>query len=53
MPFKVRKRDDYWVVVNEDTGRVLGKHTTKTMALRQLHAVYANYKPKHKKGHSK
>ena len=43
MPYAVRKKGSDWVLVNKDTGRVLGTHSTKARAMAQLRAVYANY----------
>lgn len=42
MPYKVVVRNGKHLVVNADTGRVLGKHDSRTKALAQLRAVYAN-----------
>ena len=42
MPYAVRKRGSKYVVVNKDTGRVLGTHPTKAKAQAQLRAVYSH-----------
>lgn len=44
MPFDIEKRKNKYLVISEGSGRVLGTHTTKKSALRQLRAIYANYK---------
>jgi hypothetical protein len=44
MPYAVRKRGSQYVVVNADTGRVFGRHSTKSKAERQKRALYANAK---------
>ena len=49
MPFKVRKKGNKWVVVSKTSGRVLGTHSTKKSAVRQLRAIYANYYGKKRK----
>jgi hypothetical protein len=42
MPYAIRKSGSKWKVVNKETGRVLGTHTSKRKAEKQLSAVYAN-----------
>lgn len=42
MPYALKKKGSKWLVVNKDTGRVLGSHDTRAQASRQLRAVYAN-----------
>jgi len=42
MPWKVVKRGSQYVVVNAETGKVKGKHPTKSAAQRQVRALYAN-----------
>lgn len=43
MPWAVRAKGGKYVVVNKDTGRVMGTHSSRAKALRQLRAIYANY----------
>lgn len=50
MPYKIKKTDSKFEVMNIDTGRKHGK-TTKTKALRQmklLRAIEHGFKPKKK-----
>ena len=42
MPYAITHRQGKWVVVNKETGRVLGTHKTRQEALDQVKAVYAN-----------
>ncbi len=49
MPYKIRKSGDKYLVVNAETGSVKGKHDTRTKALAQLRALYANVKDAKKK----
>ncbi len=49
MPYKIRKLGNKYLVVNAETGSVKGKHDTKTRALAQLRALYANVKDAKKK----
>jgi len=42
MPYAIRKRGSKWVVINKETGKVKGKHSTRAKALRHLRALYAN-----------
>lgn len=42
---KVRKRGDKWVVLNKSGKKVLGTHSTKEDAMKQLKAIEIN---KHK-----
>jgi hypothetical protein len=49
MPYKVRKQGSKYLVVNADTGDVKGTHATKTKAMAQLRALYANVKDAKKK----
>lgn len=44
MPFSVKYCDGEWIVFNKDTQKIYGKHKTKDKAVRQLKAIYANYK---------
>lgn len=44
MPWKVRRRGSKWVVVKKDGTRVMGTHTDRAAADRQLRALYASYK---------
>jgi len=42
MPYAIRKRGNKWVVVNKETGKVKGTHSTREKAVRHLRALYAN-----------
>jgi hypothetical protein len=42
MPWKIVKRRGKWVVINKETGKVKGTHSTKEKAVRHLRALYAN-----------
>jgi len=42
MPFSVRASGDYYLVVNSETGKVMGRHKSKPKAMAQLRALYAN-----------
>jgi hypothetical protein len=44
MPYEIRKRGSKYLVVNAETGDVKGTHDTKTKAVAQLRALYANVK---------
>lgn len=44
MPFGIEKRGSKFVVVNKDTGRVLGTHAAREKAGRQIQAIEANMK---------
>jgi hypothetical protein len=44
MPYKIRKQGSKYLVVNAETGRVKGTHDTRTKAVAQLRALYANVK---------
>lgn len=39
MPYAVQRRKGKWVVVNRETGRVLGTHDSKEKAERQIRAI--------------
>lgn len=52
MPYAIRKRGSKFVVVSQDSGRVLGTHPSKAKAESQLRALYANV-PDAKKGGKK
>ena len=45
MPYAVRKKDEKYQVVNKDTGRVFGTHTTKKKARAQQSALYVHASP--------
>lgn len=48
MPYAIRKRDSKQVVINTETGKVKGTHTTKAEAQRQvnlLRGVEHGWKP--------
>jgi hypothetical protein len=40
MPYKIEKRGDKYVVVNEETGDVKGTHDTKEKAVAQMRLLY-------------
>jgi len=40
MPYKVLKRKNKYIVVNKETGRVAGTHSTKTKAVSQMRLLY-------------
>lgn len=42
MPYKIVKQGNKYAVVNQDTGKVMGKHPSKSSAKAQLGALYAN-----------
>jgi len=44
MPYKIRKQGSKYLVVSAETEGVKGAHDTKTKALAQLRALYANVK---------
>jgi len=44
MPYEIRKRKSQYLVINSETGDVKGTHDTKTKAVAQLRALYANVK---------
>ena len=46
MPYGVRKSGDKFKVVNKETGRVFGTHSSKEKANKQLAALYINANPK-------
>ena len=53
MPYKVEKRGDKWVTVNEETGDVKGTHNNKHKAVAQMRLLYGvegGMKPTGKKG---
>ena len=41
MPYSIEKRDDKYVVINTDTGKVKGTHDSKIKAQRQMKLLYA------------
>jgi hypothetical protein len=49
MPYEIRKRGSKYLVVNAETGDIKGRHDTKTKAVAQLRALYANVKDAKKK----
>ncbi len=52
MPYSIRKRGSKFVVVNKDTGKVKGTHSSKIKAQRQvnlLRGVEHGFKPTGKK----
>lgn len=46
MPYEIRKDGEYWEVYNPETGRVYGRHKSKSDAEAQVRALYANADPK-------
>ena len=46
MPWKIKKVGSRFKVVNAETGRVKGTHTSKAAAQRQIRALHANVKEK-------
>lgn len=44
MPYGIKKIGDHWIVFNKDTGRSLGRHQSKTKAVKQLAALHINAK---------
>lgn len=40
MPYAIRKRGSYYVVINKKTGKVKGKHRTRKKALAHMRALY-------------
>lgn len=52
MPYAVRKRGTKFVVINKNTGKVKGTHTSKIKAERQMRLLYGvehGWKPTGKK----
>jgi hypothetical protein len=44
MPWKVIAKGGQYLVVKADgSGKVVGRHSTRAKALRQLRAIYSNY----------
>lgn len=48
MPWEARKRGSKWVVVQLDTGKVVGTHDGREAAVAQIKALYANAPPEEK-----
>jgi len=46
MPWKIEQRKGKWVVVNEETGEVMGRHGSKEKARAQQKALYVHAHPK-------
>ena len=42
IPYKVEKKGDKFVVVNKDTGKVMGTHPTRAAAVKQMRDLYVN-----------
>lgn len=40
MPYRIEKRGNKWVVVNEDTGKVKGTHDSEEKARAQMRLLY-------------
>jgi len=52
MPYKILKRKNKYVVINKETGRVAGTHSSKAKATSQLRLLYGiegGMKPRKKK----
>ena len=43
-PYKLVKRNDKFVVIKADNGKVVGTHATETKAKKQLAALHKNVK---------
>lgn len=41
MPYIIKKRGNWWLTVNAETGRVLGQHETKQKAESQARLIMA------------
>lgn len=51
MPYKIEKKENKFLVINEDTGKVKGTHDTKEKAVAQMKLLYGiehGLKPKRK-----
>lgn len=46
MPYRVQKRNNSYVVVKENDGKVMGTHPSRERALAQLRALYAKEEKK-------
>ncbi|KPJ51423.1 MAG: hypothetical protein AMJ38_00540 [Dehalococcoidia bacterium DG_22] len=56
MPYAIEKRGKKWAVVNKDTGKVKGTHSSRAAAQRQvnlLRGVEHGWKPTGKKARDK
>lgn len=42
MPWNIRRSGSQYEVVQENNGKIVGKHPTRTQAERQVAALYAN-----------
>ena len=42
MPYEIKKRGNFWVLILESTGKVLGRHKSKESANRQRAAIEIN-----------
>lgn len=50
MPYSIEKKGDVWCVYNNDTGKKMGEHDSRTEAMKQMKALYAEEgKPAEKK----
>lgn len=46
MPYDIKKAGNKYVVVKKSDGKILGHHSSKSQARRQIAAIYANTKEK-------
>lgn len=46
-PYDIKRAGNKYVVVKKTTGKVLGTHSSKSQAQRQIAAIYANTGEKH------
>lgn len=44
MPYSIKKAGNKYVVVKKSDGKILGHHSSKEKAQRQIAAIYANTK---------
>lgn len=49
MPYQIEKRGNKWVVINKETGKVKGTHTTESKAKAQMRLLYSIEKSLKKK----
>jgi hypothetical protein len=40
MPYAIRKRGNKWVVINKETGKVKGTHSSREKAAAQMRLLY-------------
>ena len=41
MPYDIKKRNNKWVVVNKNNGKVKGTHDSELKAIKQMRLLYA------------